>query len=319
MFSTAVGVALATIGDAVVLRGRLEEDAFSRTRMNPGAAAKTFSAVEDDWRGQAAIFVECNVTGGVDCSGGPTSFVTSCTKLAGAVVQASSGDRSAVSEYLTDVCGEPALASGRAETCRGFASMLTSAMGPDSYENRENLLLQGPCTSLWTHFETQERTRIEKERAQAAHEAEEAKRIEMEKEAEAEVQRVAVAKEEAELKQHEAEKQQVVAENAEQVASQKLADSAQTAVDATASGESNAETVVKSNSTASMEVNANNTDLAGMVAVEDILPNKTSSPDVAAAILGNNASVSVAGVIDANSSFVPAAEFANATSSNVTH
>ena len=179
--------------------------------MQPEVVARTLSEVEDEWKSQAASFAECNTTQTSDCGGAPEAFSKSCSTVVSAVVQASSGDRSSVKEYMNTVCGENELSGWHAERCTELASAVTDSMLDDNYENRENFNSGSLCTSFWSKFVVEEKTRVEKERSEreaaekkAAEEAAEAAKKAAEEAAEAQRQK---EKEDAEQKAADAKRQ----------------------------------------------------------------------------------------------------------------
>jgi len=179
--------------------------------MQPEVVARTLSEVEDEWKSQAASFAECNTTETSECGGAPEAFSKSCSTVVSAVVQASSGDRTSVKEYMNTVCGENELSGWHAERCTELASAVTDSMLDDNYENRENFNSGSLCTSFWSKFVVEEKARVEKERAEreaaekkAAEEAAEAAKKAAEEAAEAQKQK---EKEEAEQKAADAKRQ----------------------------------------------------------------------------------------------------------------
>jgi len=196
-------------GDA---RGANRKKAFLSlaSDMQPEVVARTLSEVEDEWKSQAASFAECNSTETSECGGAPEAFSKSCTTVVSAVVQASSGDRSSVKEYMNTVCGESELSGWHAERCTELASAVTDSMLDDNYENRENFNSGSLCTSFWSKFVVEEKSRVEKERSEreaadkkAASEAADAAKKAAEDAAEAQKQK---EKEDAEQKAAEAKR-----------------------------------------------------------------------------------------------------------------
>jgi hypothetical protein len=179
--------------------------------MQPEVVARTLSEVEDEWKSQAASFAECNTTETSECGSAPEAFSKSCSTVVSAVVQASSGDRASVKEYMNTVCGENELSGWHAERCTELASAVTDSMLDDNYENRENFNSGSLCTSFWSKFVVEEKARVEKDRAEreaaekkAAEEAAEAAKKAAEEAAEAQKQK---EKEDAEQKAAEAKRQ----------------------------------------------------------------------------------------------------------------
>jgi len=213
-------VACAT-ADAAVLRGQKVQ-----AHMQPELVAKSFKTVEDNWRSEALSFAECTASSDAgDCTGSSQRFVESCTTLVGAVVKASSGDRSVVQEYLGDICAQPVLDDWHRSSCGEFSTALISALGVDSFSNREDLNSQAMCTKLWSKFSTEQRALFEKEQAERQ---EEEKAAELRAKQEAEEQRKAAeatAAEEAKAKaEEEAAQKKAAQEAAEKEAADKAAE-----------------------------------------------------------------------------------------------
>lgn len=166
---------------------------FLASDMQPEVVARTLVKVEDEWRSQAASFAECNATlsAGSDiseCNSAPDAFSKSCSTVVGAVVKASSGDRSHVKEYMGVVCGEVELSGWHQARCAELATSVFDVMSDDNYENRENFNAATLCTSFWSKFTLEEKTRVDTEREvrEAAEKKAEEERVEAEKKAAAE-------------------------------------------------------------------------------------------------------------------------------------
>merc|ERR1719223_380016 len=102
---------------------------------------------------------------------------------------------------MNTVCGENELSGWHAERCTELASAVTDSMLDDNYENRENFNSGSLCTSFWSKFVVEEKTRVEKERAEreaAKKAAEEAAEAQKQKEKEDAEQKAADAKRQAE-------------------------------------------------------------------------------------------------------------------------
>jgi len=228
-FSVAVTLFAGVASDARGANKRSKAFLSLASDMQPEVVARTLSEVEDEWKSQAASFAECNSTQTSECGGAPEAFSKSCSTVVSAVVQASSGDRSSVKEYMNTVCGENELSGWHAERCTELASAVTTSMLDDNYENRENFNSGSLCTSFWSKFVVEEKARVEKDRtereaaekkaadeaaAAATKAAEEAAEAQKQKEKEDAEQKAADAKRQAEeaaaelaAKKEEAEKQ----------------------------------------------------------------------------------------------------------------
>uniref|UniRef100_A0A7S0FWZ8 Uncharacterized protein n=1 Tax=Pyrodinium bahamense TaxID=73915 RepID=A0A7S0FWZ8_9DINO len=189
--------------------------------MQPEVVADLLAKVEDNWKSEAASYVYCNETTGGACSKEEQAFESSCSTIVGAVVQASSGDRAMVSEYLGDICTESVLQGWKHEHCQSFKQALVQSMSMDNYDNRQHLLVGNLCRGLWLNFlreevvkHREEQKRQEVVRAEAAKKAaEEAK--------EEEQHRLEAAKKAAEEAKAEEQHRQEAARKAAEEAAQR--------------------------------------------------------------------------------------------------
>lgn len=165
--------------------GRSEGQGFlARDGMRPEVVALALGKVEDEWKNQYRLYVECNQTAASEaearrCLDAPHAFEKSCAKIVGAMVQASGGNRDSVHEYMADVCSEPELNGWRRGRCEILAATVLAGMTPDQYMNRETLNAQPLCVSFWSRFATEEASLMAKERA-AVEEKEKAEQKERE-------------------------------------------------------------------------------------------------------------------------------------------
>jgi len=210
-------------------------------KMRPELVAKTLASVEDEWKAQAALFADCNLTQGaslVNCKEAPGSFAKSCGTVVTAVVQGSSGDRDVAKEYMEAVCGQSVIAGWHKLRCTNLAAAIDSAMTADDYSNRETLDSSHLCTGFWSTFLDEEQKRAaeeQKERAEqekkaaeeaaaAAKKAEEEAKKKADAEAEEEKRRVQEEEklaQEAEVKRSAEEAKKKAAEAAAQAAQKK--------------------------------------------------------------------------------------------------
>jgi len=286
--SLALTLAAGVAGDARGANKRSKAFLSLASDMQPEVVARTLSEVEDEWKSQAAVFAECN-SNTTDCGNAPEAFSKSCTTVVSAVVQASSGDRSSVKEYMNTVCGENELGGWHAERCTELASAVTESMLDDNYENRENFNSGSLCTSFWSKFVVEEKARVEKDRSEreaaekkasdeaaaaAKQAAEEAAAAQIQKEKDDAEQKAADAKAAAEQaaqdlasKKEEAEKQaeeaklkmeeaQAAAVEAAKHHREVVANSTKPTVVANTTVVASNATVVASNSTAPVQANA---------------------------------------------------------------
>jgi len=246
--------------------------------MQPEVVARTLSEVEDEWKSQAASFAECNTTETSECGSAPEAFSKSCSTVVSAVVQASSGDRASVKEYMNTVCAENELSGWHAERCTELATAVTDTMLDDNYENRENFNSGSLCTNFWSKFVVEEKARVEKERAEreaaekkAAEEAAEAAKKAAEEAAEAQKQK---EKEEAEQKAAEAKRQ---AEEAAAELAAKKEEAEKQAEEAKAKMEQ-AQAAAQEAAKHHREVLANNTAHSNVTASNATLAKNTTAP-----------------------------------------
>jgi len=213
--------------------------AFLAADMQPEVVARTLMNVEQEWKSEAAIFVECSGAGEggdavVDCNEAPKAFAKSCSTVVSAVVRGSNGDKDVVKEYMEDVCGQNSISGWQKDGCVDLAAAVEKIMTADNYENRNNLDASQPCLSFWSRFLETEKARAAKEEAErkeaekkAAEEAakqaaEAAKKAKEEAEQAAKAEAEHKKAEEAERKKKEAEEAASrVAEAAKRVAEKK--------------------------------------------------------------------------------------------------
>jgi len=152
---------------SVELRGRRKQSIVSSQRMQPQLVAQTLHNVEDTWLQHATSFTGCDGST-IDCTDGFKMFAKSCENLAMAIVEGSSGDRSVVAEYMSDVCGEEILQGWHRDRCQSLATAMTSAMSIDAASNRNHFESQSVCTPLWTQLLADSKAQAEQERAARA-------------------------------------------------------------------------------------------------------------------------------------------------------
>lgn len=144
-------------------------------RMQPDVVAHTLIAVEEEWKGQATVFAECNATAGAggvggdagaECARAERAFRKSCGTVVGAVVQASGGSRADTQEYMADVCGQEQLRGWHREQCAALRTALVDSMSMIDVDNRESLDPLVVCGKFFGNFAAAERERVAKERAE---------------------------------------------------------------------------------------------------------------------------------------------------------
>lgn len=163
-------VLASSYGAAAVLSSASRGFLTNSGGMRPDVVAATLVKVEDEWVAQASAFVECSSSSeaGLNCAIPGKAFSKSCGTIVSAVVQASSGDRDRVYEYMADVCKEPTLDEAHRARCRSLSTLVVQNMGADSYANREMFKAEPLCTAFWQDVIAQEKTAIEHRRAEEA-------------------------------------------------------------------------------------------------------------------------------------------------------
>merc|ERR1740121_1677883 len=148
---------------ATELRGN-RQSTFGR--MQPEVAAESFAKVESKWYDDAYSFVTCEV----GCEEHFNAFDSSCKSVAQTIIWASSGDRSDVAEYLSEVCNEPAFLGKNRARCQAFASGLAAAMSADAAVNREKVgsdphsHFDAHCADLWSQLQVEGKAQVEQEK-----------------------------------------------------------------------------------------------------------------------------------------------------------
>lgn len=201
-----VGVLLATVaGVTADLRLTHRGHSFLAADLQPDAVARTLLEVEDQWHIQAADSARSNSTNSA------VSFQKSCSTVVNAIVQASSGDRKRVTEYMDVVCSQSQLQGWHQNRCQDLALAVSNAMIYDQGGNREYVNAMDVCGGYWSRFIVEEESRAEQERLEEAARAKEAeaKRLQEEKEAAARAadEQKRQEEEEAERKREEAKRQ----------------------------------------------------------------------------------------------------------------
>lgn len=159
-------VALApAFADALVVR---EGRAFLGANMQPEVVAHSFKSVENEWRAQAALFVECDSAATnsiVNCQDAPASFHKSCGTAAHAIVQGSNGDKVVAQEYMKDVCGQSVLMGWYKQQCQALALALNGAMSDGSFDNRVSFNSSHMCDGFWSRLLKERTNDIAEEKA----------------------------------------------------------------------------------------------------------------------------------------------------------
>lgn len=216
---------------AAAVRGTADRQGFLSTRegMRPEVVALSLGKVEDEWKNQYHLYVECNQSASSEaearrCLDAPKAFERSCSKIVTAMVEASGGNRENVHEYMADVCSEPRLQGWRQGRCEILAATVLASMSPDSYSNREALNTQPLCVSFWSRFSAEEEEQMKLERTQVEarqkkeqeeREAEEKRMAEQEAQQDAEQKRIQAEEAEKEAQAQAEEKRKEEAEKAE--------------------------------------------------------------------------------------------------------
>jgi hypothetical protein len=258
--------------------------------MNPEAVAHTLVAVEGKWVTEAVAYAQCNTTDATCQEDVLGEFKKSCKTVVSAIIKASNGDKSDVSEYLGDICQQDELRDWKKTFCNNFAGALNKVLTDDSYVNRDDLSLDDICGNFLTHGfvkeaakEEIERAEKEKQRlvaeqeAEAKKEAEEKAAAEAEEAAKAKAKKAyedAMEKKRAEMKAKADEAREKAAEEAH--AEEVVANSSSITPGATAvNGTVNASTIEADNSDSS-GANATTTTAVPVQATAEVSSNETA-------------------------------------------
>jgi len=127
--------------------------------LRPELVAQLLMQVEDDWKREAGQFVSCNRTMGSEapCNAARKAFGGSCSKVVGAVLGGSDGDKDKATEYLGDICRQPSLQGWRRDKCNSFARGLLGAMSENGFSNRNFFDSSSVCTGLWSNIAAEEK------------------------------------------------------------------------------------------------------------------------------------------------------------------
>jgi len=180
------------LGSLAIAMGTRSVSHFRRGKqlgkMNPEMVAHTLSAVEGEWLTQAVAFTRCNTSDATCQEDTMGEFKKSCQTVVGAIIQSSNGDKSAVSEYLGDICEQPDLHGWKKSFCSNFADALNGVLTEDNYVNRDDLPVDTICANFFTRgflnkAAKEEVARAEKEEQAAIAAQEEEAKKEAEEEA----------------------------------------------------------------------------------------------------------------------------------------
>lgn len=262
--------------------------------MNPEAVAHTLVAVEGKWVTEAVAYAQCNTTDTTCQEDVMGEFKKSCKTVVSAIIKASNGDKSDVSEYLGDICQQDELRDWKKTFCNNFAGALNKVLTDDSYVNRDDLSLDDVCGNFLTRGfvkeaakEEIERAEKEKQRLIAEQEAEAKKEAEEKAAAEAreaaeeaakakakKAYEEAMEKKRAEMKARADEAQEKAEEEAH--AEEVVANSSSITPGATAvNGTVNASTIAANNSD-SNGANATTTTAVPVPATAEVASNETA-------------------------------------------
>lgn len=246
----------------------------------PTGVASVMSQVEQRWLDLAlqANALDCDATrNAVNCSTNETrayavsNFTKSCHTVSKAIVQSSSGDRSRVQSYMSNVCDQDTLKGKPEELCLDFSQYLVKEMSEYQHDNLEGSMdVSSICTDFFRngyigrYAEQERQARVEE---QAAKEAEERRKADelAEAQARAEVDaKAAVARERLEGMQRATAEADAKREEAVQAAveAQRKAEASETAKDLQNRLQSEADDAAKEAKTAKAKAAAINKRLA---------------------------------------------------------
>merc|ERR1719271_92221 len=161
----------------------------------PTGVASVMSQVEQRWLDLAlqANALDCDATrNAVNCSTNETrayavsNFTKSCHTVSKAIVQSSSGDRSRVQSYMSNVCGQDSLKGKPEELCLDFSQFLIKEMSEFQHANLEGSMdLSAVCGDFFhtgyigQYAEAEHQAQLQ---VQAAKQAEEQRKADEEEE-----------------------------------------------------------------------------------------------------------------------------------------
>jgi hypothetical protein len=150
-------LALSSPAAAVTAWSSINARSFLSAEMQPEVVAKTLSRVQDEWRLQAQVFTQCELTESPenaikDCDDTPSEFVKSCSIVVDAVVKGSSGNPEVMKEYMGDVCSQTTMAAWHQTSCVALAKAIKLKMPDNSYSNRNSFPTGAVCDDFWLQF-----------------------------------------------------------------------------------------------------------------------------------------------------------------------
>merc|ERR1712232_444394 len=126
----------------------------SNSNMQPEKVAATLMDVQNEWKAQAHVFVQCAGRQLSVCKEAPEAFQHSCVKLVSSIMLASGGNADDSSEYMNDVCSQRVLSAWHHTRCSSLGTAVISQMSGNPAENRQDYFSHAghACTGLWTEF-----------------------------------------------------------------------------------------------------------------------------------------------------------------------
>lgn len=274
--------ALVSVSCATRMRPAMTMESVSFLSESPKGVgvASIMAEVERKWLDQAiqANALDCDDTHNApNCTGNETkqyafgNFSQSCHTVAKAIIQTSSGDRSRVQSYMSNVCDQDTLKGKPEELCLDFSQYLVKEMSEYQHDNLEGSMdVSSICADFFRngyigrYAEQERQARVEE---QAAKEAEERRKADelAEAQARAEVDaKAAVARERLEGMQRATAEADAKREEAVQAAveAQRKAEASETAKDLQNRLQSEADDAAKEAKTAKAKAAAINKRLA---------------------------------------------------------
>jgi len=141
--------------------------------LEPDRVAKTLANIEDDWRSQAVVSVQCGTAGTLPgdaeekCKQNSKLFQKSCSTVVNWMVQSNGDSPHKVKVFMDEVCTHQDLKGQQQERCQNLEAAVLNALASEG-EHSDSFRPDGPCQKFWTALVEQEQTRLAQEDASAS-------------------------------------------------------------------------------------------------------------------------------------------------------
>jgi len=115
--------------------------------MQPAIVASLLAKVEHEWIGKAMKAL----SGALTSDSALSAVQKSCVKVAGSIVEGSSGNKADVAEYMEDVCSCDSRNTEEQQGCLKFKDALAGLMSDDESRNRDGFDYPGFCAEYYTN------------------------------------------------------------------------------------------------------------------------------------------------------------------------